>query len=209
MQRFSCCACSKWLTIILSSTYCVPYTHYQTGKAHKPQSYLFIVLSLSLISSQCLSTVVSKTSTCLFKLSASSLCLSASKCQSDSHLNHRLLLSSHLFLKKAGLLGAIHTIDKQKRLWYLVWESDGEDTGKFPLGFSFCSLTSLWFSFLSSLISCLVWLIASHGLGVLGSPGMLEFIHGEDWSVPGILGANWALDSKCDGGTRSFWLLPK
>lgn len=50
-------------------------------------THLFIVLSRSLISSQCLSTELFKTSTCIFNLSASSLCLSASKRHSDSHLN--------------------------------------------------------------------------------------------------------------------------
>lgn len=50
-------------------------------------TYLFIVLSLSLISSQCLSTEIFKTSICLVNRSASSLCLSASKRHSDSHLN--------------------------------------------------------------------------------------------------------------------------
>lgn len=64
------------------------------------QPYRFIVLSLSLISSHCLSTEVFKTSTCRFNLSASSLCFSASKRQSDSHLNHCLLLSAHLFWRK-------------------------------------------------------------------------------------------------------------
>lgn len=54
---------------------------------HSHVTHLFIVLSRSLISSQCLSTELFKTSTCIFILSASSLCLSASKRHSDSHLN--------------------------------------------------------------------------------------------------------------------------
>lgn len=173
---------------------------------HSHITHLFIVLSRSLISSQCLSTELFKTSTCIFNLSASSLCLSASKRHCDSHLN--------LFSRKQEYWeqSAQGTHKEVSPLWYLVLESDGDNTGTFSLGFSFCSLKSLSFSRLSSNISW-AWLIARHGFGVPGSPVVMpECIHGGAWTVPEswtALRANWALDSKCDGGTKSFWLFPK
>lgn len=58
--------------------------------------------------------------------------------------------------------------------------------------------------------------MASHGLAALGSPagdvtddtpGFIQDIGG---GVPLSLFApeDWALDAKCDGGTRSSWTLP-
>lgn len=139
---------------------------------HSHITHLFIVLSRSLISSQCLSTELFKTFTCIFSLSASSLCLSASKRHSDSHLN--------LFSRKQEYWepSAQGTHKKVSPLWYLVLESDGDNTGTFSLEFSFCSLMSLSFSLLSSNISW-DWLIARHGFGVPGSPDVMpECIHG-------------------------------
>lgn len=67
---------------------------------HKHMSYLFRMLSWSLVSSLCLSRASFRATTCFFKLSVSALCFSASRRHSISNLDHCLLPPSYLRLRK-------------------------------------------------------------------------------------------------------------
>lgn len=96
--------------------------------------------------------------------------------------------------------------------------SDGCSTGILSLVLCPCNLMSFWFSFLSSKISCWVWVIASHGSAGLGSLGGTEVTPGVNQEVGGVVrgiwtplcvAAGWTLDVKWDGGTRSSWIFPK
>ncbi len=183
------------------------------------------MLSLSLISSLCLPAVSFRASTCPFNLSASALCFSASRCHSDSHLDHCSLLSAHLCLRTRSYSCSQYATQQTNNngvsdhtkliVGYLVLRSNGWSTWILPL--SPCSIMILWFSFLSSKISCWAWVMASHGLAGLGPPGGTDvtpgFIQEMGGCVPGTwtplcAPADWTLDAKCDGGTRSFWISP-
>ncbi len=180
-----------------------------------------MILSPSLFSSLCLSAVSFRASTCPFNLSAST-------CQSDSHLDHWSLLSAHLCLRKRGFWYNQYTTKLTTNnsgiydliyniVEYLAPRSDGWSPGILPPLLPPCNIIILWFSFLSSEISCWAWLMASHGLAGPGSPDVTEVTPGliqeMGGAVPGIwmplcAPADWTFDWKCDGGTRSSWVAP-
>lgn len=173
--------------------------------------------SLSLISSSCLSVLSFKDFSCIFNLSASTLCFSVSRLDSESHFVH---WCAGLRSKEEACLWEVVIIGvKWQFLFHVDYDLGSSEcsTGILPLIMLSCNIIMRWFSFFSSRISCWAWAMASHGWTGLGSADGTGVTPGFIRDMEGIVPVLWRprfslgeclLDAKWEGGTRSSWRCP-